>query len=165
MVAAITQLFGAMTKLLLIIVNTPGFQLGFQLAIRGFTLLLDALAKIMEVKGVGDVLGVIAGGIIALGAAFSVLKYTGILALINNLKRVKSAAQTAYEWLKKVTGFGGGGEGGESTTSPTTGTAGQTFWDKIVDAAETFKRIVTGGAEEASTDLEEGGAKAGDELQ
>jgi hypothetical protein len=168
MVAAITQLFGAMTKLLLIIVNTPGFQLGFQLAIRGFTLLLDAIAKIMEVKGVGDVLGVIAGGIIALGAAFSVLKYTGILALINNLKRVKSAAQTAYEWLKKVTGFGGGaGEsgGGESTPSPTTGTAGQAFWDKIVDAAQTFKRIITGGAAEASDDLEAGGAKAGDSIE
>jgi SLT domain-containing protein len=168
MVAAITQLFGAMTKLLLIIVNTPGFQLGFQLAIRGFTLLLDAISKIMEVKGVGDVLGVIAGGIIALGAAFSVLKYTGILALINNLKRVKSAAQTAYEWLKKVTGFGGGaGEsgGGESTPSPTTGTAGQAFWDKIVDAAQTFKRIITGGAAEASDDLEAGGAKAGDSIE
>jgi SLT domain-containing protein len=168
MVAAITQLFGAMTKLLLIIVNTPGFQLGFQLAIRGFTLLLDAISKVMEVKGVGDVLGVIAGGIIALGAAFTVLKYTGILALINNLKRVKSAAQTAYEWLKKVTGFGGGtGESGagESTPSPTTGTAGQAFWDKIVDAAQTFKRIITGGAAEASDDLEAGGAKAGDSIE
>jgi hypothetical protein len=164
MAAALIQLFGALSKVLLVIVETPGFQLGFNLAIRLFTDLLGIFDRIISIRIVGNILGAVAGSVIALGAAFAVMKYTGILAMINNLKTLTTWAQNAYKWLARVFGLEDANKdtsGGEGTpASPTTGTAGQAFYDKIVEAGETFKSTVTQAGAETADELETGGSEA-----
>lgn len=118
MAASLIRLFGALTQLLLVIVETPGFQLGFQLAIRMLTMFLDLLADIAKVRFVGDVIGFIAGSVLALGAAFAIAKFTGVLTLITHLKTLAGWAQTAYGWVRKVLGMGAGEEAAAGGGTP-----------------------------------------------
>jgi Bacterial regulatory proteins, gntR family len=159
MTAAIIELFGAVTKLLLAIVNTPGFQAGFQLTIRLLTDFLNLVSWLMHFGAVSNVLGAIAGGLLAVGAALTVAKWSGLLTLINHFQTLVRWAKSAWEWIGKVTGLGGSGGGGESGAGEDA-TGADTFSETVTSAAETFAETVTAAGRKVAGDLEAGGAEA-----
>lgn len=147
---AITQLFVALANLLLQVVKTPGFQLGFTAVIKVMVGLADALAKVMAVPGVANLIGALAGALIAFTVASAALKFTGILTLVTHFKDLSTWAQSAYGWaskaLEKISGGnwklpGAGGGAAEETDAQKMTTAADTqatAASNMVKAADTM---------------------------
>jgi hypothetical protein len=160
MASALIKLFGALSQLLLVVVSTPGFQAGFQLSIRLLTGFLDVLTAIARSGPVGNIIGAIAGAVVALGAALAIAKFSGILSLINNFKTLAGWAQNAYGWVRKVLGLdtAEAGKGPAATTPDSITSAGDTAAETIGTAmkeagdvvAETIAAAIRGGGEVAA---------------
>ena len=170
LLTALTQLFGAVAHLVLVVVQTPGFQAGFQFFVRVLTDIADILAKIFGLKGVAGVLGNIVGAVggLALGLGVA-LKFTGILDLIGHLKQVVNWAQTAYAALGKLVAFLTGGKirlpgtGGETaaqqdaatTAAENNVTAGDTMLRASENMLTAGERMKTAGAAEETAGTEQ----------
>ena len=170
--AALVQMLGSLSHLLLIVVNTPGFQAGFQFFVRSLIAILDVLSKLMSVRPVADILGAIAGAALAAGAALTIAKFTGILGLIGHFRELARVAESAWSWIGKVIAVATGGRirlpgvGGGTPPAPATSTdAGSTFYNEVVSAGEEFAKLVTGGGTSAAGEMEAGGATAATEME
>lgn len=132
--SALIHLFVALSNLLLTIVQTPGFQVGFQAMITMFVAFVGVLAKIMSLGPVADIIGAIVGGLLAFTAASAALKFTGILSLITHFQQLTKWAQNAWSMMGKLLdrisggkfGWTGGGPGAQASDA-----------DKMVSAADT----------------------------
>jgi DNA-binding transcriptional regulator YhcF (GntR family) len=167
--AAITNLFGALSRLLLAVVSTPGFQAGFSLMIRGFTLLLDIFADLLNMKAlqpVFDGITLALGGLLAL---FTVAKFTGVLSLITHIRQLRQVAENAYGALNRVfqlvTGRSLPGAGG--TTAAEEKTAAAPITEAFDAGAEKVGSAITeafdAGAEKISGAITGAGTEAADE--
>src|SRR5215471_1041176 len=113
MANALITLLTALSQLLLQVVTSPGFMTSFILFVNTFSTLVSLFGWLVQNTPLGSLLGVIAGAFVTM----SVLKFTGVLALLSNLKNVASwirgilSAEGFFGKLGAIFGVGKGSPG------------------------------------------------------
>lgn len=138
LLSALTKMFGALSQLMLVVVQNPAFLQAFNLFVGGMTALANLITKLAGLPVVGQAISVVAAGLLGI----SVLKFAGVLTLVSNLRQVAAYAKSAWGYIallvNKIPGINlpGAGKGG-STTGPNT-PAGMmnTAADKQLEAAK-----------------------------
>ena len=157
---ALITLLTAMSVLLLQVVSSPGFMTAFITFVRAFSALVNAFGWLAQNTPLGSMLGVIAGAFVTM----SVLKFTGILALLTHLRE-------AAAWVKGIKDAEGvfgklgaifGGKGGPG------GTPGSGVAAGGKEAAVTIADAMTAAGEKAAASIGEAmtgaGATAAEEI-
>jgi hypothetical protein len=148
---AMINLMNAVTKMLAAIVASPAFAQTVSLLLQGLAGVMNIVAKIATLPGVGDVLGVIAGTFTTL----AILRFTHLMDLLGLLFKLPGLKQ-GLQWLKDIlpdwiTGSASGVVAGGKTAAAT------------IEAA-----MVSGGEQAAAeiraamTGLPPGGGKPGE---
>jgi hypothetical protein len=150
---SLITLLGALSTLLLQVVSSPGFLTGFTAFVGAFSTLVSLFGDLVSYTPLGSLIGVLAGAFVAL----SVLKFTGILALLTNLAKIKDwigGIRSASGVFGKLSAMFGGSGGGLNASA-------QTAADTLAGGGAKAGESLVASAGEAADILAAGGAKAG----
>ncbi len=166
---ALINLLSSLSTLLLQVVSSPGFLLGFTTFVNAFSTLVGLFGALVSYTPLGSLIGVLAGAFVAI----SVLKFTGVLALLGNLAKIKdwiSGIRSAEGILGKIAAaFGMGGPGGgmgasASSAAETLAAGGAQAGENLISAATEAASILSGGGARAGAEEAAGAATASGEM-
>lgn len=166
---ALINLLDALSTLLLQVVSSPGFLAGFTAFVSAFTVLVGLFGSLVSYTPLGSLIGVLAGAFVAM----SVLKFTGILALLANLFKIKDwigGIRSAEGILGKIGAIfsKGGGDAGlagsAQSAADTLAAGGVQAGENLVASATEAANILAGGGAKAGAEETAGAAASSEEM-